>query len=47
MSDASTYRVRISDIAQALMTAIAIGLGAAVLLSEGMHFIVFTFLMPE
>lgn len=47
MNDDSTYRVGISDIAQALMTAVAIGLGAAVILSEGMHFIVFTFLMPE
>ena len=47
MSDDSTYRVGIFDVAQSLLTALAIGLGAAVVLSEGMHFIVFTFLMPE
>jgi hypothetical protein len=47
MNDDSTYQARIWDVTQALMTAIAIGLGAAVILSEGMRFIVFTLLMPE
>jgi hypothetical protein len=47
MRDDSTYRVGVFDIAQSLITAVAIGLGAAVVLSEGMHFIVFNFLMPE
>ena len=47
MSDDSTYRTGVFGPAQDLLTAVAIGLGAAVILSEGMHFIVFNFLMPE